>query len=1387
MRREPLFFERIQQAAARRWQQLEADPELAGPWRLLFRQVQSPRHVISELLQNADDAGATWASGRIEQGEFIFEHDGHDFTENEFRSLCRFGFSNKRWLHTIGFRGIGFRSVFAIGDWVDVLTPSLACRFERERFTLPQWLPDAPASQCTSTRVPLTSKEKEAALREDMARWSRSAIPLLFFRSVRALRIQDRKIGVTWGESGPCRKSRLARMSTVSGECLVIRSEEESFPDECLKELREERGEDIAWPPCDVAIVLAARLENKLYVVLPTDVTVALPFSCQGPFLQDPARTGIKDPAASPTNRWLLGRIGELAAEAMQEWLENNLLEPRNRARAYELLWSPVSGDATGKVSDEVARLVTEAFRSGVRPKRVLLGADWALGGLDDTAHLPREVLDVWSAEEACKLFAPEKKRALAREVSTKVRDRLAAWEWLEPLRTDCVLDRLTAPDCRPPKPRPVVRLAVLWSWARRHRRSRWRWGDWWQRAAIVPVADRDYLRPAEEVLPCRDRPDACSEEEWRFLLTCVEVVDSEWRRLLDELKKDPDGERETIGAVLGRSFPKDNAIELLEAYEATGIGETPRLDRIVNHALRTVFAEQPPNREQTLRLLRIAARLNVDVSEETPVYYLCADGKWRSREAGRVCQWRMDLESLLPAEWLRPRLISDCYEAGIEPQDLRQWREWLTSQGKGGVHVFPLPEKQISRTWRLSEDEFHARGVDAPEPKLKTGEFELSDWDWDPVLWEHWERKAAEGDEKVWQRVARGVLEDWSEAWKERLTMTVYQHGYTRRYQLDDGNIPSKWLQRLRGLPCVPDQTGKSRVPAELFRRTRETESLLNVEPFVREDWDVPRNEECLDTLEVRSKPTDASSLLRRLAALSQAEDPPIGHLRDLYRAIERVLSHLPVAEWQGLMGAFESGPLIRTESGWSTSRFCYRDNPQEVPGLPVIHPEFRDLNGLWDFLQVSRQPTLQDALEWLQQLPGGAALDQAIKDRVRRLLTRYPDDVWRRVGRWMNLEGCLERVVDLPWGCRDIKLADLLFPKVRSQTADLSMLDSARAADFAGRRLRLLDGTLEYRVAEVEGVSSVDDPRNGSEAWVQELGGILCRLGCGEGTDEQEVVHDRKAARRLQRTRLQRVHQLKVQPFLDREPVGARFETTVAWASKRLYVVGTSVAAHRQIVQELSRHFLTREAHEVIRDCVGRPPEWIREYAATTPELSTDDSGAGDIGDGQGPSIQVDEGGEPIPPPPVEGPWDTDGGDVEGSGPTESEEAGGSSKGASMKERFVAYWRQRGYEWDAKHEVACHPDGSVVRKAEKPFSWVWRTHEEDRHIWLSSRAWSGASGLVIPAEIWDARDHFPNTILMVPEDDTFGMHWLRGLAAEVRQELRTLTPASYRLGRKD
>ncbi len=174
MRPQPAYFEEIRHKARERWNQLEADEELAAPWRLLFNQVQSPRHVLSELLQNADDAGATTANALIQDDLFVFKHNGGDFDQEQFASLCRFGFSNKRSLHTIGFRGIGFKATFSLGSSVEVWTPTLAVSFDKQRFTEPVWLDGAPeVANTTWVRVRLQDAHRKIELKKNLAEWAR--------------------------------------------------------------------------------------------------------------------------------------------------------------------------------------------------------------------------------------------------------------------------------------------------------------------------------------------------------------------------------------------------------------------------------------------------------------------------------------------------------------------------------------------------------------------------------------------------------------------------------------------------------------------------------------------------------------------------------------------------------------------------------------------------------------------------------------------------------------------------------------------------------------------------------------------------------------------------------------------------------------------------------------------------------------------------------------------------------------------------------------------------------------------------------------------------------------------------------------------------------------
>jgi hypothetical protein len=81
----------------------------------LLGQLYSERtHFIFELIQNAEDAGATEVAFELFTDRLELRHDGRPFTEADVRGVCGVGQSGKTAeLTAIGKFGIGFKSVYA--------------------------------------------------------------------------------------------------------------------------------------------------------------------------------------------------------------------------------------------------------------------------------------------------------------------------------------------------------------------------------------------------------------------------------------------------------------------------------------------------------------------------------------------------------------------------------------------------------------------------------------------------------------------------------------------------------------------------------------------------------------------------------------------------------------------------------------------------------------------------------------------------------------------------------------------------------------------------------------------------------------------------------------------------------------------------------------------------------------------------------------------------------------------------------------------------------------------------------------------------------------------------------------------------------------------------
>ncbi|MGD9812144.1 MAG: sacsin N-terminal ATP-binding-like domain-containing protein, partial [Sphingobium sp.] len=815
----PDYFQPIQERATKRWDQLEADPELAGPWHQLFKQVQSPRHILSELLQNADDAGASEARVSIENDRFVFEHNGEDFIEAHFASICRFGYSNKRALHTIGFRGIGFKSTFSLGDRVELFTPTLAVAFERARFTQPHWI-DGRSLTSETTRVevaianPLLRREVEKNLDE----WLKSPVSLLFFKKIRRLRIGDSE--VHWQSLGPgpiAESEWMALDEKANDPFLLVRSAEEAFPDEALDEIRKERmlgAEDSGdFPPCRVEIVLGAK--GRLYVVLPTGVETTLPFACNAPFIQDPARLKIKDPETSPTNRWLLNRAGELAAGAMMEWLEQTKTGARDRADAYGLL-PDVDREAT-TLEGACGAIVELAFDAVIDGRSMLLTEEGQLVEAKAAITVPRPVFDIWPAEQAMALLDAKSRPALCQHVSAKNRTKLVHWGLVEEFSKSDLLDRLRSHHL--PRPATWRHLLNLWAYIAPEVTG-WQCHDA-DALRIVPVQGKEVLYAASEIVRLGEKKLLQSDEDWEFLASHLVVLNQNWTRFLAEQRRDKaEGE--------SHNEPVEAAFAVLEEI---GLDGTSDVNAVIDRVAADYFGAGEAKLAECVQIAQIAAKLGVTVGDA--FRYACADLKLRVTDKGVMFDENGTLNELLPDSIRKTQLLHSEYVASFKSCTREDWLRWVSSGRSGLLTMAPLASKRTSLYGRQrAVSEAQARGQrHALYYAYVTESFVLDDWDFPADYWRHWEA-LSKTDPGIWAKIVGKILEQRDTYWSRSSAMRLSQvatTGSTRSVSSEP--LLADWLMKLRAKPCLPDTRNMIQLPADLVRRTPETEALIDDE----------------------------------------------------------------------------------------------------------------------------------------------------------------------------------------------------------------------------------------------------------------------------------------------------------------------------------------------------------------------------------------------------------------------------------------------------------------------------------------------------------------------------------------------------------------------------
>jgi len=282
-------------------------------------------HFVFELLQNAEDAGASRILFRLFEDRLEVTHDGRPFNEPDVRGVCGVGEGTKAEdLTQIGKFGIGFKSVYAYTSTPEIHSGDESFRIEHYVRPCPVGSRRAGDSWTTLFVFAFNADgiDPNIACREIGARLRNlSARTLLFLRKIHEIeyRLPDQTGDVYLREEvirGP------ARQVTVIGQ--------NNGEDEDKNWLIFERPVPVPDGTYQVRVEVAFRLETKtkeggedisrikdapLVVSFPTEKATRFGFLIQGPYRTTPSRDNI--PKDDDWNATLVKETAHLLAQVM--------------------------------------------------------------------------------------------------------------------------------------------------------------------------------------------------------------------------------------------------------------------------------------------------------------------------------------------------------------------------------------------------------------------------------------------------------------------------------------------------------------------------------------------------------------------------------------------------------------------------------------------------------------------------------------------------------------------------------------------------------------------------------------------------------------------------------------------------------------------------------------------------------------------------------------------------------------------------------------------------------------------------------------------------------------------------------------------------------------
>ena len=291
-----------------------------------------PTHFLYEILQNADDYGATEVFIKLSKDDIVIEHNGVPFKEENVKAITYIGKSTSREdLVKTGRFGIGFKSVFAF-----TATPIIISDPEHFQiyglYRVREYpYPDGFSRSRTRIILPFNHGSKQPDFVEELMSKEEAyqqiseclveldMNTLLFTRSIREIRWEI-------GEQSGCysREDEVddnARLTTIKDgkneNTYLVFSKIPTWENEKHKPV------EIAFA-VDTEHQLSPIVDDTLHVLFPTRERIGLRFILNGPYRTNPARETIS--STDPFNIHLLMVTCRLMKELLPKLRDRKLL-----------------------------------------------------------------------------------------------------------------------------------------------------------------------------------------------------------------------------------------------------------------------------------------------------------------------------------------------------------------------------------------------------------------------------------------------------------------------------------------------------------------------------------------------------------------------------------------------------------------------------------------------------------------------------------------------------------------------------------------------------------------------------------------------------------------------------------------------------------------------------------------------------------------------------------------------------------------------------------------------------------------------------------------------------------------------------------------------------